>query len=87
MTRTASRGSVFKHTTPPVGVSSKLIPFRGTGDVAFRAGEFAKLLVLVSLASPYPDLTPVADKATSPLKHPETAQQDGHEHHHDEERP
>jgi hypothetical protein len=87
MTRFAPRYSVFKHATPPVGVYGKLVPLRGTGQVAFRAGQFGKLLVLVPLASPCPDLTLVADKATSPLKHPETTEQHGHEHHHGEERP
>ena len=78
MILTASRDPVFKHATPPVGVYGKLVPFRGTGDVAFRTGEFGKLLVLVSLASPCPDLTLVADEATSPLKRTETTQQTTH---------
>jgi hypothetical protein len=78
---------VFIHATPPVGVSGKLVPFRGTGEVACRTGSFGTLLVRVSLASPCPDLTLVADKATSPLERPDTTQQDGHEHHDDEERP
>jgi hypothetical protein len=78
---------VFKHATPSIGVLSKLVPFRGTGDVAFGTGQFGKLLVLLSLASPCSDLTLIADKPTSLLKHPETARRDCHEHHYDEERP
>ena len=78
---------MFKHSPPPVGVCGQTVPFRGTGHVAPRTGEFGKLLVLVSLASPRPDLTLVADKATSLLKQPETTQQGTHQHQQDEERP
>jgi hypothetical protein len=87
MTWVAVRCSVFEHATPSVGVHGKLLPFRGIGDIAFRTGLFGKLLILVSLASPCSDLTLIADKATSPVNHPETAQQDSHDRHHNEERP
>jgi hypothetical protein len=78
---------VFEHTTPSIGVRGKLVPLRGTGDVAFGTGSLGKLLVVVSLAGPCSDLTLIADQATSLLKHPETTEQDSREHHHDEERP
>ncbi len=86
MTPTASRGAVFKHATPPVGVYGKLDQFRGTGDVAFRTGLFSELPVNGRLAGPDPHLSLGADEATSPLKRLETTQQDSHEHHPDEER-
>jgi hypothetical protein len=87
MTRFAARCSVFKHATPPLGPYGKLVPLPGTGLVAIRAGQFGTLPVLVSLASPCPDLTLVADNAISPLKHLENTKLHGHEHHHGEEHP